>query len=193
MRLTILAHPFLRFLRRVKCAGALHAHLSATNCAAAGAIILPGDHEMSRARAVFHPGSNFKPHCAGFRFRILDSGVRIFHLASLCLCVSAATFNSSADNYAAWSSSRTLYLNTNPTTGANVAGDIVNFPVLVRLTSSNWPTGAKSDGTDIRFSKNDGTHLYYERERWDNENHLAEFWVLVDTCLLYTSPSPRDS
>lgn len=97
------------------------------------------------------------------------------------------SFAFAADDYNTWTNSQTLYLNTNASTGANIIGDVRNFPVLVRLTSATWPTGAKTDGTDIRFSKADGTHLYYEQERWANSSQLAEFWVLVDSVYGYNN------
>ncbi len=84
------------------------------------------------------------------------------------------------EDYNDWSFSEDLYLNTT-VTGANVSGDVLNFPLLIRLDSNNFNfSEAKSDGTDIRFAKSDGSHLSFELERWDNSNELAEFWVLCD-------------
>ena len=84
-----------------------------------------------------------------------------------------------ADDYAAWQNSRNVLMNT-AATGANVATDQTGFPVLVRLSGSNFPAGAKTDGTDIRFAKSDATHIPYQIERWDNANSLAEIWVKAD-------------
>jgi hypothetical protein len=83
------------------------------------------------------------------------------------------------DNYADWPSSRNLLMNTTAA-GANVATDQTGFPVLVRLAGADFPAGAKTDGTDIRFAKSDGTHIPYQIERWDNANSLAEIWVKAD-------------
>jgi hypothetical protein len=88
--------------------------------------------------------------------------------------------------YAAWTSGYKLYINTTPA-GANVAGDVFSFPLLVRLDAST--TGdpspfdhAQGDGGDLRFSKFDGlTPLSYEIERWDSANGTAEAWVGLDT------------
>jgi hypothetical protein len=83
--------------------------------------------------------------------------------------------------FASWKYSKKLFLNTTAS-GAGVTSDVANFPVLVRLTGSNFNFGqAKSGGADIRFTKSDGMPLSYEIERWDSANGLAEIWVKVDT------------
>ena len=62
-----------------------------------------------------------------------------------------------------------------------VDADLTDFPTLVKLTSSNLDfSKARSDGYDIRFTDSDGTTLLkYERERHDQANSLAEYWVKV--------------
>jgi biopolymer transport protein ExbB len=83
--------------------------------------------------------------------------------------------------YPDWRYSRQVYFNTTPS-GANVAGTITNFPVLVRLTGANFAfAGARADGGDVRFAKQDGTLLNYEIERWDAAQGSAEIWVKIDT------------
>jgi hypothetical protein len=83
--------------------------------------------------------------------------------------------------YIGWVFSKKLALNTTAT-GANVAGTVTNFPLLVRLTSSNFDFfRAKSGGEDLRFAKSNGSPLPYEIERWDSAGSLAEIWVRVDT------------
>jgi hypothetical protein len=84
-----------------------------------------------------------------------------------------------ADDYSTWQNSRNVLMNTTAS-GANVATDQLNFPVLVRLSGGNFPTGAKTDGTDIRFATSTGTHIPYQIGRWDNTNSLAEIWVKAD-------------
>ncbi len=88
-----------------------------------------------------------------------------------------------AEDYTLWSSYKVLTVNTG-STGANVAGTVSNFPMLVRLTSANSDvfTQALANGADIRFTAADGvTRIPHQRERWDAVNQLAEFWVLVPT------------
>jgi hypothetical protein len=62
-----------------------------------------------------------------------------------------------------------------------IDADLTNFPVLVKLTSSNFNfSKARSDGYDIRFTSSDGaTLLKYERERHDATNQVAEYWVKI--------------
>jgi hypothetical protein len=80
-----------------------------------------------------------------------------------------------------WKFSRKISLNTTAS-GANVSGDVTEFPVLVRLTGGNFNfSQTMSRGEDIRFTKSDGSPLSYEIERWDATQSLAEIWVRVDT------------
>lgn len=87
------------------------------------------------------------------------------------------------EEYSDWSYSKQIRFNTG-STGANVAGTVYGFPVLVRLNKGSFNFGdARSDGRDIRFASQNGTHLAYEIQRWDPEKSLAEIWVKVDTLL----------
>lgn len=88
-----------------------------------------------------------------------------------------------------WRFSRNLYLNTTAS-GANVTGNVLHFPVCVRLTNDMFDfIQAKQDGSDIRFTKSDGTPLPYEIELWDSVSARAEIWVTVDT--VYGNTSTR--
>jgi hypothetical protein len=83
--------------------------------------------------------------------------------------------------YPTWKYSKKLYLNTTAS-GAGVSGDVLGFPVLVRLTDSNFVFNqAQIYGEDLRFAKSDYTPLSFEIERWDSANQKAEIWVKVDT------------
>lgn len=79
-----------------------------------------------------------------------------------------------------WGRNRQISLNTT-FTGAGVDGDVTDFPVLVRLSSTNFNfADAATGGADIRFTKAGGiVHLPYEIERWTGTE--AEIWVKVDT------------
>jgi hypothetical protein len=84
-------------------------------------------------------------------------------------------------DYSAWKYSKRLFLNTTMS-GADVSGTVLNFPVLVKLSSANFDfSQAKSDGSDLRLKKSDDSPLPYEIERWDPVTGLAEVWVKVDT------------
>lgn len=80
-----------------------------------------------------------------------------------------------------WQYSKRLYLNTS-FSGADVSESVLNFPVLVHLTKSEFYFNqAKNDGSDIRFTKCDGTALSYHIEKWENDSQTADVWVKVDT------------
>jgi len=80
-----------------------------------------------------------------------------------------------------WKYSRRFRLNTT-SNGAAVSDTVYNFPVCIRLTSENFTfEQAESDGSDLRFTKQDNTYLPYEIERWDPHNSVAEIWVEIDT------------
>ena len=83
--------------------------------------------------------------------------------------------------YGAWTNHRSIVLNTSAS-GANVPGTVTNFPVLIRLGSSEASiiNASKAGGADIRFSKADNTTpLPYEIEHWSPTS--AAIWVKVDT------------
>jgi hypothetical protein len=95
--------------------------------------------------------------------------------------VSVASGNTTVIFNSGWSHSRRLFLNTRAS-GAGVAGNVFNFPALVRLTKDNFNfSEAAFDGKDLRFAKQDNTPLAHEIERWDSAAGLAEAWVKVDT------------
>lgn len=80
-----------------------------------------------------------------------------------------------------WKYCRQIILNTT-VSGANINGDVADFPVLIRLHAANFDfSQAKPGGADIRFTKADNTFLPYEIERWDVAGRQAEIWVKIDT------------
>lgn len=96
----------------------------------------------------------------------------------LALCAGLAQ----AGPYDTWAKYKTLTINTTATGGgANVSGTVTNFPVLVRLTTSNADEildEALASGADVRFASSDGsTALSYQIERWSST--AADIWVLV--------------
>jgi hypothetical protein len=83
--------------------------------------------------------------------------------------------------YFGWHHQIHIALNTTAS-GADIAENVVNFPVLIRLNEANFDfTQAALRGTDIRFSGRNNTPLPCEIERWDPENRRAEIWVKMDT------------
>lgn len=84
-----------------------------------------------------------------------------------------------------WGYSQAILLNTTPT-GANVTGNVLNFPVLLRLNPGNFSgfSNTQPGGVDIRFAKTNGEKLKYQIERWkdyDSDADTAEVWVKLDT------------
>jgi hypothetical protein len=107
------------------------------------------------------------------------SGIRRKFLAA-ALCITLPALSALAADYTAWTGHRSIVLNTSAT-GANVAQDVVNFPVLIRLGANESAIlGAANGGASIRFSKADNTTpLPYQIETWTSAS--AAIWVLVDT------------
>lgn len=78
----------------------------------------------------------------------------------------------------AWTVRRTLSINA-PT--ARLPGDPGASPVLVRLSDANFTFDlARDDGSDLRFTAEDGTVLPHQIERWDRTLNEALVWVRVD-------------
>ncbi|MGL1888592.1 MAG: DUF2341 domain-containing protein, partial [Reichenbachiella sp.] len=82
-------------------------------------------------------------------------------------------------DYSAWGRDTTFTLNTTAQY-ANVTSTKTDFPILIRLTSSNFEfANAMGNGEDVRFAASDEKPIAYEIERWDSTNALAELWVNV--------------
>lgn len=95
--------------------------------------------------------------------------------------VSVTGWTFDTEDYATWNDSKNLYVNTT-STGANVSGNVSNFPLLIRLTSANFTfADAMTNGEDVRFSQSDLTPLSYEIEDWDNAGETASLWVILPT------------
>lgn len=74
-----------------------------------------------------------------------------------------------------------IWLNTTAE-GADVSGDVYNFPVLVRLDNSNFDfSQACADGRDIVFTNGEDRVFHHQIERWSNTVKKAEIWLNVDT------------
>jgi hypothetical protein len=82
---------------------------------------------------------------------------------------------------AGWAHVRKVFVNTTPS-GAAVPGDVLGFPLLVRLAGATFDfSGALTGGTDVRFTKTNGTPIPFEIDRWDTAVRAAEIWVRLDT------------
>jgi hypothetical protein len=111
---------------------------------------------------------------------------RLSGRASLATCACALLLACSPAEKAAetaadtWRYSRTLHFNTTPA-GANVAGDVLNYPVAVALNSGSFDfSQAKPDGSDVRFIESaGGPALAHSIELWDPAGNTALLWVKV--------------
>jgi hypothetical protein len=102
-------------------------------------------------------------------------------LRSVADSVAVGSGDTTVVMYSSWKFSKKLILNTTAS-GANVAGTVTGFPLLVRLTAADFNFGqANQNGSDLRFTRSDGSPLPYEIEQWDAAAQTAEIWVKVDT------------
>jgi hypothetical protein len=100
--------------------------------------------------------------------------------------LAAALPAAAQETYSTWSHHKFIGLNTHPHGGgAGVTGAVRNFPVLVRLDSTNFASGFAQSvgrGADLRFTKlGDAVRLHHQIERWDSAAKKAEVWVKLDT------------
>lgn len=83
--------------------------------------------------------------------------------------------------FAEWSYSKNIKINTT-NSGSNTASDLYNFPILLKLSNSNFDfSKTNSNGSDLRFTRSDTTVLNYEIESWNSTGQEAVIWVKVDT------------
>ncbi len=82
---------------------------------------------------------------------------------------------------ASWWNSNWLFKKQITFNNSAQAENLTNFPVLVKLSSSNFNfSKAQSHGEDIRFvDGDDATTIPYEIEKWDSANQQAFIWVKV--------------
>ncbi|MBF0433063.1 MAG: DUF2341 domain-containing protein [Fibrobacteria bacterium] len=89
--------------------------------------------------------------------------------------------------YRSWMYLKKIGINTTGA-GANIGNDLAEFPLLIRLNKDNFDfSQAQGKGQDVRFSKEDGTVVPFEIERWDSSAAVAEIWVKIDTVFGNTS------
>jgi hypothetical protein len=77
---------------------------------------------------------------------------------------------------------------------------LVDYQVLLELTGSNFPAGAKSDGADLRFTDAQGKELSYWIEEFNPSTETGRVWVKVPSIpargetkitMYYGNPSAR--
>ncbi len=106
--------------------------------------------------------------------------LRASYVTGLLVCLLWAG-SGTAQEWSQWGKSMVIGLNTTAD-GADVAADVADFPVLIRLNESNFDfSSAGENGDGIRFTDPDGNVLSYEIEHWDVAAKTAAIWVRVDT------------
>ncbi|MBF0432292.1 MAG: DUF2341 domain-containing protein [Fibrobacteria bacterium] len=91
--------------------------------------------------------------------------------------------------YPAYKYAAAVTINTKAT-GAGLETNVLNFPLLVRLTSENFSfSQARQQGEELRFAKPSGQLLSHEIERWDTEGERAAVWVRLDSVYADTNRS----
>jgi hypothetical protein len=115
-----------------------------------------------------------------------DTGIATAFACLACLAGLAALPAISQETYSTWGQHKFVGVNTLAAgAGANVGGNVRNFPVLVRLDSANFAAGfaqSAGRGADLRFTKlGDAIRLQHQIERWDSAAKKAEVWVRLDT------------
>lgn len=98
------------------------------------------------------------------------------------MIVLCAAVVANAQDFAKWRYYSTINLNTSAS-GANVKGDVQNYPVAVALAANNFDfSQAKHDGSDIRFSDEQNSKpLPHHIEHWDRASQSALIWVKIGT------------
>ncbi len=81
--------------------------------------------------------------------------------------------------FAGWSKRCTISLNTT-SSGADIKENVYNFPVLIRLSESNFDF-SNIDGSDCIFIDSQNKQLRFEIEQWDITKKFASIWVSLDT------------
>lgn len=83
------------------------------------------------------------------------------------------------ENPALWTQSMKIGINTSPQ-GADIPGDLLDFPLLVRFDSTWFDfSRARTDGADLRFTDAAGLALSYQVVRWNPGIKVGEAWVKV--------------
>jgi hypothetical protein len=162
----------------LKKSGALAATFSSENAVANGYVYIPGTdvYSMTGSESTVYlsdiPSGEYKEVVAVFSNRSVN-------IARNPVIIDAGETHTVM--FPLWKYSSDFILNTTAN-GADIAGNVHDFPVLVRLNESTFDfTEAQHDGSDIVFSNSRNAILPHAIERWDTVRKVAEIWVNVDT------------
>ena len=147
-------------------------------------IIAPRDAEASASTLSITRSSDRHPACRAASVTRSDDGyfASRHSLAALLIILLSLFTTARADDPwwdAAWPLRKPLTVDTTPAGGA-ITENIGGAAVLVRLHSTNYPSAAKPDLSDIRFVLPDGkTLLTYHVEKIDDLMGDAFVWVNI--------------
>jgi hypothetical protein len=155
--------------------------------------VITSDSSVNRIGYVFIPGTTYHNYVEN-GYAIIDSvpadiipqvyfsdETRMGELQSLAEAVDIKPEMTNIITFSGSAHAKKIFLNTTPD-GADITGNLLGFPLLIRLSSNNFSfKEARVDGSDLRFTKSDNIPLAFEIERWDSVAQLAEIWVKIDT------------
>jgi Concanavalin A-like lectin/glucanases superfamily/Domain of unknown function (DUF2341) len=87
----------------------------------------------------------------------------------------------SSGPYLAWTHSTTLHLDTRPDS-VHITDKVAHIPLRFSLNAASFDfSAARTDGSDIRITNENGEPLPCELQLWDPVAKSGEVWVLMDT------------
>lgn len=107
-------------------------------------------------------------------------GIKIIMIAALALIIIAGTgiaMSLSNSGGGTWKYQREISIKENSGT------TLTDYQVLIELKGADFPSEAKSDGADVRFTDSNGIELNYWIESWDYSGKNAKIWIKVSSLL----------
>ena len=105
---------------------------------------------------------------------IIQKIMRSFSIALILIILTCSTVSAlSASGGGTWKYQREIVIQEN-------SGEtLTNYQVPVQLSGGDFPTSARSDGADMRFTDASENELSYWIESWDYADKSARTWVKV--------------
>jgi len=72
-----------------------------------------------------------------------------------------------------------IWIHSRDLTISNPGAVLSDYQILVSLSGAAFPTGAKADGSDVRFTNSRGGELAFWIEEWNSSAQRAKVWVNV--------------
>lgn len=162
----------------LKKSGSLSASFSSENAVANGYVYIPGTDVYSTT------GSESTVYLSDIPSGEYEEVIAVFKNGHANIARNPVVVNAgetSTVTFPLWKYSTDFILNTT-SSGADVTGNVYDFPVLIRLNGNTFDfSEAQPDGSDVAFTNASNTMLPYTIERWDAERKVAEIWVTIDT------------